>query len=159
MRKLLLVATAALSYAVPSAAAPPATYYFNLTGAATFNWALPASPTPTTSDVNNFQLTGVNVNGVSSSFLFFNDLSGGGFLLNRGLTSISTNSATLFTGPTSAPTFTLGSFPMTSGPDNYNLTISATGAVPEPASWAMLIAGFGLTGAAMRRRRSAVAAA
>ena len=30
--------------------------------------------------------------------------------------------------------------------------------VPEPASWAMLIAGFGLTGAAMRRRRLAVAA-
>lgn len=28
-------------------------------------------------------------------------------------------------------------------------------AVPEPASWAMLIAGFGLTGAAMRRRRTA----
>jgi hypothetical protein len=27
-------------------------------------------------------------------------------------------------------------------------------AVPEPASWAMLIAGFGLTGAAMRRRRA-----
>ena len=30
-----------------------------------------------------------------------------------------------------------------------------TVAVPEPASWAMLIAGFGLTGAAMRRRRTA----
>ena len=30
--------------------------------------------------------------------------------------------------------------------------------VPEPASWAMLIAGFGLVGAAARRRRSAVAA-
>jgi len=30
-------------------------------------------------------------------------------------------------------------------------------AVPEPASWAMLIAGFGLTGAAMRRRRVVVA--
>ncbi len=29
--------------------------------------------------------------------------------------------------------------------------------VPEPASWAMLIAGFGLTGAAMRRRRAAIA--
>ncbi len=27
--------------------------------------------------------------------------------------------------------------------------------VPEPASWAMLIAGFGLTGATMRRRRQA----
>jgi hypothetical protein len=31
--------------------------------------------------------------------------------------------------------------------------------VPEPASWAMLIAGFGLTGAAMRRRRRGLAAA
>jgi hypothetical protein len=32
--------------------------------------------------------------------------------------------------------------------------ISLVGNVPEPASWAMMIAGFGLTGAAMRRRRS-----
>ena len=31
-------------------------------------------------------------------------------------------------------------------------------AVPEPASWAMLIAGFGLVGAAARRRRTIVAA-
>ena len=37
--------------------------------------------------------------------------------------------------------------------------IMAGSAVPEPASWAMLIAGFGLTGAAMRRRRTGVAAA
>lgn len=31
------------------------------------------------------------------------------------------------------------------------------GAVPEPASWAMLIAGFGLVGAAARRRRAVAA--
>jgi hypothetical protein len=31
--------------------------------------------------------------------------------------------------------------------------------VPEPASWAMLIAGFGLTGAALRRRRTMAIAA
>ncbi|WP_310476084.1 NF038122 family metalloprotease [Sandarakinorhabdus sp.] len=30
--------------------------------------------------------------------------------------------------------------------------------VPEPSTWAMLIAGFGLTGAAMRRRRRVIAA-
>lgn len=37
---------------------------------------------------------------------------------------------------------------------------SATqGTVPEPASWALLIAGFGLTGAAMRRRRIAIVSA
>jgi len=34
-----------------------------------------------------------------------------------------------------------------------------TGTVPEPASWMMLIAGFGLAGAAMRRRRIAVVSA
>jgi hypothetical protein len=32
------------------------------------------------------------------------------------------------------------------------------GEVPEPASWAMLIAGFGLVGATQRRRRASVAA-
>jgi hypothetical protein len=36
--------------------------------------------------------------------------------------------------------------------------ISASVSVPEPASWAMLIAGFGLVGAAARRRRTIVAA-
>jgi uncharacterized repeat protein (TIGR03803 family) len=50
------------------------------------------------------------------------------------------------------------------GPDNAGTVFSITGsgfdvggAVPEPASWAMLIAGFGLTGAAMRRRRRVTA--
>jgi PEP-CTERM motif len=38
-----------------------------------------------------------------------------------------------------------------------NLTIGAAGAVPEPASWAMLIAGFGLVGATARRRRAVTA--
>lgn len=37
---------------------------------------------------------------------------------------------------------------------NYNVAFAPySGAVPEPASWAMLIAGFGLVGAAARRRR------
>ncbi|MHA6720351.1 PEPxxWA-CTERM sorting domain-containing protein [Sphingomonas sp. RS6] len=36
---------------------------------------------------------------------------------------------------------------------------AGAGAVPEPAAWAMLIGGFGMTGAAMRRRRKPVLAA
>jgi len=36
----------------------------------------------------------------------------------------------------------------------FELDNVAFGAVPEPATWAMLIAGFGLVGGAMRRRRS-----
>jgi hypothetical protein len=31
-------------------------------------------------------------------------------------------------------------------------------AVPEPTSWALMIAGFGLAGATLRRRRTALAA-
>ena len=42
------------------------------------------------------------------------------------------------------------------GPLLDNVLVSQ--AVPEPASWAMLIAGFGLVGAAARRRRITVAA-
>ena len=38
--------------------------------------------------------------------------------------------------------------------DNLNVV---SGAVPEPATWAMMIAGFGLVGGAMRRRSTNVA--
>lgn len=41
----------------------------------------------------------------------------------------------------------------------YNLVQPLAGAVPEPAAWAMLIAGFGLVGAAQRRRRGTILAA
>jgi hypothetical protein len=36
--------------------------------------------------------------------------------------------------------------------DNVSASITPTGAVPEPASWALFIAGFGLVGLAARRR-------
>jgi hypothetical protein len=36
----------------------------------------------------------------------------------------------------------------------HNIVVSQTGAVPEPMTWALMIAGFGLAGAALRRRRA-----
>lgn len=72
------------------------------------------------------------------------------------------NNNRYFMGVTS-PTANIGSIVFTRTFDNTGDTIgldnfvSATGAVPEPASWAMLVAGFGLAGAAMRRRRSVLA--
>lgn len=39
-----------------------------------------------------------------------------------------------------------------------SFTTTAPGAVPEPAAWALMIAGFGLVGVAARRRRIAIAA-
>ena len=58
----------------------------------------------------------------------------------------------LFSGTTTAPTFLLGTFTMGDG----TLTITrdaVTSAVPEPATWAMMLGGFGLVGGAMRYRR------
>jgi|GEM_PF-1494009 len=40
-----------------------------------------------------------------------------------------------------------------------SITVSSTPAVPEPATWAMMIMGFGAIGATLRRRRGAGAAA
>ena len=39
---------------------------------------------------------------------------------------------------------------------SFSVTSEATAPVPEPATWAMMIAGFGLMGATMRRRRTSV---
>jgi hypothetical protein len=53
----------------------------------------------------------------------------------------------------------LGVYTNGNEPDHPVLTLDTTAAVPEPATWAMMITGFGLAGATLRRRRSALAAA
>lgn len=50
-------------------------------------------------------------------------------------------------------------FGTNSGGDNMgplldNVSVGISSAVPEPATWAMMIAGFGLVGSAMRRRQT-----
>ncbi|HEX5377629.1 MAG TPA: PEPxxWA-CTERM sorting domain-containing protein [Phenylobacterium sp.] len=40
----------------------------------------------------------------------------------------------------------------------WTVGLAGPGGVPEPATWAMMIAGFGMAGVAMRRRRAAIAA-
>jgi hypothetical protein len=42
--------------------------------------------------------------------------------------------------------------------DDASFTIQGSAGVPEPATWALMIGGFGLAGAALRRRRTAIAA-
>lgn len=43
-------------------------------------------------------------------------------------------------------------------PETLVVRYTLGGAVPEPTTWALMIGGFGLAGAALRRRRTAIAA-
>ncbi|QJU57071.1 PEP-CTERM sorting domain-containing protein [Sphingomonas sp. AP4-R1] len=68
----------------------------------------------------------------------------------------------LFTGTTTAPVFLTGTFGLSDIPRNrttdpiqvnYTLTVTdISSAVPEPATWAMMLVGFGGIGTAIRRR-------
>jgi hypothetical protein len=70
--------------------------------------------------------------------------------------------------PQPQPIFKLGTFTLSTYPrnganrpqpiQNYTVTISeaAVGDVPEPASWGMMVLGFGVAGAAVRRSKAKV---
>ncbi|MGI4881027.1 MAG: PEPxxWA-CTERM sorting domain-containing protein [Janthinobacterium lividum] len=62
----------------------------------------------------------------------------------------------LATGSTTTLTFQGHQDPAFSGIDAVSLVVAA--AVPEPAAWGLMVTGFGLVGAAARRRRVALAA-
>ena len=83
-------------------------------------------------------------------------------LLNTVLYNDAAYRAAVATNPAARPVFNLGTFalsteawnqtPLNPKPrplDNYTVRIAA---VPEPATWAMMIGGLGFVGAAMRRR-------
>jgi hypothetical protein len=89
--------------------------------------------------LNLATLDGVAFNqsfGTGSDLLFFSPTSWGG----DGFTATGTLSITNGGGSANAIRFTVGDF-------------APNPAIPEPATWAMMIAGFGLVGASMRRRR------
>lgn len=71
-------------------------------------------------------------------------------------TSTITGGTGIFAGATGFTSYS-GSFNVVTGVGSFVEFISITGpdvpGIPEPASWALLVAGFGLVGAATRRRR------
>ncbi len=67
-----------------------------------------------------------------------------------------------YTGTVQNPTLLTGRWTLSEWPfdgSSYVMTVTqlADNAVPEPASWAMMIGGFGLVGAAARRRSATLA--
>ncbi len=83
--------------------------------------------------------------------------------IQRDPTSVTIQGAATFLngGDTSFGTFSLSSNSQNGQASNLNFTFtsnaSATGAVPEPATWGMMIVGFGLVGGVLRRRKTSVA--
>ncbi len=179
-----VVAGAFLLAAMPASAAT----YFTIAGLAdagpryTFSFSIPdaAVPNPTTSSTARFNGTPITYtrpnsttplveNGQFDGPTFFTTIDQGGLAILRldrepaGQEQFRLFGTQLFTGPTTAPVFRLGTFDLSSTPRNggdpvqpltYRVTISdsAAVAVPEPATWAMMIGGIGMTGAAFRRR-------
>jgi hypothetical protein len=82
---------------------------------------------------------------------------GGNFpnMANGNQSAPGTNGRFTVRGSTAGETFL--SMTLASSSNSFEIDNLATGVIPEPATWAMLITGFGLVGAAMRRQRTGTA--
>lgn len=71
---------------------------------------------------------------------------------------VQTNGCFDFAGPAEGLLTTTSFGDKTSSGYEGVQVIASAGGVPEPATWALMITGFGMAGSALRRRRTAVAA-
>ncbi len=165
MKSFLGRIAACAAVALTATGAYADTYNFALTGDYTANWQLTSSPTPDDKeDDTAFVLSNVpgTFTGASTGVVdlyFWNADVGSGLeihdLAAGDVVLFSSISDQLYTGTEASPTFKLGSFAMTEfgGTDTYTLTVTNVSAVPEPESYALLLAGLGAMGAVVARRR------
>jgi hypothetical protein len=164
-RHLLMAFAAPMALiAVPADAA---IFTFTVTGSIDAAFTIDSgllSP-PAEYDDTTFTLTDVagTFRGISrrADAISFNTLSwDGGLTIQLGDAFLNLWGSQLFTGSTAAPVLTTGTFTMLEDGDAdfvSTLTIDeVTAAVPEPASWALMIVGMGAIGYTMRRRRATV---
>jgi len=125
------------------------------------------TPNSTTTFATTFSLAGFNPATATLSGQTLFDDSGEIFLNGTQIASTITGFNTLTTFGTSANIFNAGLNTLTfvlhnvGGPEAFQvagLTVTA-GAVPEPATWGMMLAGFSMVGLGMRRRTRNVVAA
>ena len=156
-----------------SSQASAALVLFNFTGDATASFTLNQSPT-VQPDGDRFDINNVDgvFQGVPETFNLTYFDNGNIFLYGETVDIQFTGLVNLFSGTIAAPKFILGSYPFygnvegilpdepISGLGRYNLSItSVPGGVPEPSTWMMMVAGFGLLGGAMRYGNNARAGA
>lgn len=158
----LLISVAAL--AIPVVPANAAALLFTLSGSRNATFTLDSNPTPTTfssSTLVGNQIQFSNVAGIYNGVAGVANIGFGTGLaaaLNVGNASLGFTQfvgPALFSGTAAMPIFSPGTFSLTSiVSGSSTLTISAVAAaVPEPATWAMIIFGFGAVGSMIRYRR------
>lgn len=159
MRHFALALSSVAAAALTAGAADAAVLQFSFSGpGVTASFLLPESPTPTRIFPNEFGVgptTGVfNAAPITFDDLFFFDAAtDGGFAILKPSGDILLAGAQLFTGTTAAPSFVPGTYALVdydTREPGFSLSIAV---VPEPATWAMMLAGFGLAGTALRRQR------
>jgi len=163
MMKKIALAAALFGSAVTagSATAEPLLYNFTATAAEypSFSFNIDSNPSSFNMGAYSFMVNVQNytVNGAPASstpgFTFYTSVDGGG--LNSPTTSYFGQQ--LFSGTLSTPTLSTGKFTLFSSNSLAIAlgTLNVTSAVPEPATWAMMLVGFGMIGATARYRRRA----
>jgi hypothetical protein len=162
---LLTAAAAALVIAAPASAE---LLKFTLNGDAVAVWFIDSNPTPSAVGPASFVLQDVpgNYSGFPNNgptnyvadIEFYDSSYDGGFYIKNfydNIDLLTTSGPQLFGGTLATPTFSRGTYALTDFDDpskSYSLTISS--GVPEPATWGLMILGFGAVGGAMRRRQS-----
>lgn len=168
MFRLSVFTAAIVAAAIPTAAsATQLLYSLTPVGASGYSasWLMEQTPLPTQSVIGE----GFALERVSGSFPgstagdayldFYFSANGGGLMISDadGPTILRTlYGAQLYTGSEAAPTMKSGTFTLTTALASgrrYSLQVVDASAVPEPASWLMMIGGFGMIGGAMRARR------